>query len=217
MVPPGVDTDVFSPGRRARPQAAGHSVCDPDELVIVFAGRIQPLKGPDVVVKARSAAGRRAPGPAVAGDHRRRRIGHRPAVGHRLDELAAQLGIDAAGGLPAAGARGRTGASSTGPPTWSRCPATTSRSGWSRWRRRPRARRSSRRPSAALTVAVADGVSGLLVAGHDPRPGPITSAGVVLDPALHARLSAAAPVHAARFSWEVTVDGLLRTYQRAVH
>jgi D-inositol-3-phosphate glycosyltransferase len=40
---------------------------------------------------------------------------------------------------------------------------------------------------------------------------------VVLDPGLHARMSAAAPVHAAGFSWDVTVDGLLRTYQHAVH
>ena len=60
-----------------------------------------------------------------------------------------------------------------------------------------------------LTVAVADGVSGLLVPGHDPVMWADHLARVVLDPAFHARLAAAAPLHAAGFSWDVTVDGLL--------
>jgi len=67
-----------------------------------------------------------------------------------------------------------------------------------------------------LTVAVADGVSGLLVPGHDPALWADHLARVLLDPAFHARLAAAAPLHAAGFSWDVTVDGLLATYARAI-
>jgi len=37
-----------------------------------------------------------------------------------------------------------------------------------------------------------------------------------MDPVVHARMSAAAPLHAARFSWELTVDGLMHSYSRAV-
>jgi D-inositol-3-phosphate glycosyltransferase len=68
-----------------------------------------------------------------------------------------------------------------------------------------------------LTVAVADGISGLLVAGHDPGAWADALASVVLDPAKRERMSSAAPLHAARFSWEVTVDGLLASYDRALH
>jgi len=38
----------------------------------------------------------------------------------------------------------------------------------------------------------------------------------LLDPVRQAELSAGAPVQAARFSWERTVDGLLDSYQRAL-
>ena len=51
VVPPGVDTDVFSPGSNSSvPGTPCGSAAD--DAVIVFAGRIQPLKGPEVVVKA---------------------------------------------------------------------------------------------------------------------------------------------------------------------
>jgi D-inositol-3-phosphate glycosyltransferase len=67
-----------------------------------------------------------------------------------------------------------------------------------------------------LTVAVAGGVSGLLVDGHDPQTWADALASVVLDPPVRARLAAAAPRHAALFSWDVTVDGLLESYARAL-
>ena len=66
-----------------------------------------------------------------------------------------------------------------------------------------------------LRVAVADGVSGELVLGHDPAVWADRLAAVVLDPARRARLAAAAPRHAARFSWDSTVDHLLESYRRA--
>ncbi len=65
--------------------------------------------------------------------------------------------------------RSRSRSSRTGsarPACWS-CRRTASPSVWSPWRRRPRAPRSWRRPSA-LPVAVRDGETGYLVQGHDP-------------------------------------------------
>ncbi|MGH8877426.1 MAG: glycosyltransferase, partial [Stackebrandtia sp.] len=50
VTPPGVDPEVFTPGDR---QGARRRLGLPDDaLVIGFAGRIQPLKAPDVLVRA---------------------------------------------------------------------------------------------------------------------------------------------------------------------
>jgi D-inositol-3-phosphate glycosyltransferase len=65
-------------------------------------------------------------------------------------------------------------------------------------------------------VAVAGGVSGVLVDGHDAQTWADALASVVLDPATRARMAVAAPAHAALFSWEATVDGLVASYSRAL-
>ncbi|EUA53361.1 D-inositol-3-phosphate glycosyltransferase [Mycobacterium intracellulare 1956] len=50
VVHPGVDLDVFRPGdRRAARAALG---LPPDEPIVAFVGRIQPLKAPDIVLRA---------------------------------------------------------------------------------------------------------------------------------------------------------------------
>lgn len=49
LVPPGVDHSVFSPGSRA---AARHALGITADKVLLFAGRIQPLKGLDLAVRA---------------------------------------------------------------------------------------------------------------------------------------------------------------------
>jgi D-inositol-3-phosphate glycosyltransferase len=67
-----------------------------------------------------------------------------------------------------------------------------------------------------LTVAVSGGVSGLLVDGHDPQTWADALASVVLDPGRRDSMAQAASLHAAQFSWDVTVDGLLGSYARAL-
>lgn len=50
VVHPGVDLDVFRPGDR---QAARATLgLPPDEPIVAFVGRIQPLKAPDIVLRA---------------------------------------------------------------------------------------------------------------------------------------------------------------------
>jgi D-inositol-3-phosphate glycosyltransferase len=66
-----------------------------------------------------------------------------------------------------------------------------------------------------LTVAVADGVSGSLVNGHDPGRWADALAAVTLDAPRRDRLSVGARQQAAQFSWDATVDGLLRSYRAA--
>lgn len=58
VVNPGVDLRTFRPGDRAASRA--ELGVDPDELVVAFVGRIQPLKAPDLLLKAAAElAGRR--------------------------------------------------------------------------------------------------------------------------------------------------------------
>ena len=50
VVPPGVDLAVFTPGSRQAARAA--LGVPPDAALVLFVGRIQPLKAPDLLVKA---------------------------------------------------------------------------------------------------------------------------------------------------------------------
>ena len=213
VVPPGVDADVFSPGDAvAARRALGIGA---DDAVIVFAGRIQPLKGPDVLVRALER---------LAAQHPERRwrvviVGGESGTGrrsgHRLDELAGLLGV---GGLvdfqppvPAAGlVEIYRAADVVAVPSYNESFGLVALEA-----------QAAGTPVVAaavggLSVAVADGVSGSLVAGHDPQTWADALAGVLLDPVKRQRMSAAAPIQAAKFSWEVTVDGLLESYRRAL-
>jgi D-inositol-3-phosphate glycosyltransferase len=66
-----------------------------------------------------------------------------------------------------------------------------------------------------LTTAVEDGVSGLLVSGHEPADWAAAIDRLLQDDALRERLAAGAISHAASFSWEHTTDRTLAAYQRA--
>ena len=97
-VNPGADLSVFRAGppdaRRAARQRLGFA---PDDVVLVFAGRVQPLKGPDVVLKAAATADRRGPRTRQEPEGRAGRRAERPAERadpDRMRELATALGLD---------------------------------------------------------------------------------------------------------------------------
>ena len=64
---PGVDLDVFTPGPRRAAAARGGSACRPTRDVLLFVGRIQPLKAPDVLLARGRRAARRATRPCASG------------------------------------------------------------------------------------------------------------------------------------------------------
>ncbi len=213
VVAPGVDTDVFAPGDRD--QARRAVGLDPSEAVIVFAGRIQPLKGPDVVINALPYLVARYP-------QRRWRVvivggvsgtGRRPD--HRLDELAGRLGVSDQVDLrppvpPAELAQIYRAADVVAVPSYNESFGLVALEA-----------QAAGTPVVAaavggLTVAVNDGVSGVLVQGHQSQDWADALAAVILEPGKRDRLARAAPLQAARFSWDVTVDGLLRSYRRAI-
>ena len=66
-----------------------------------------------------------------------------------------------------------------------------------------------------LPTAVRDGVSGVLVDGHDPEHWAKAIGDLLRDTTALDRLHANARAHAERFSWENTTSRLLETYEEA--
>jgi D-inositol-3-phosphate glycosyltransferase len=212
-IPPGVDLARFRPGDRA---AARRTLAiAPDAVVLAFVGRIQPLKAPDVVLHAAAALLAREPSlrarllVLVAGGP----SGSGLAEPTGLQRLASRLGLDdVVRFLPPQPAHGLAtvfrAADVVAVPSHNESfglvaleaqacgtPVVAARVG-------------------GLPVAVADGVSGLLVDGHGAGSWADALAAVALDP--DRRLAAGAVAHARRFSWDRTTDALLQTYAGAV-
>jgi len=214
VVPPGVDTEVFRPGSKTAARAALGIA--PDELLLAFAGRIQPLKGPDVLLRAVAVLRSRYPQQKfrvliVGGASGTGRI-----ASHQLDVLVAELSLDSVVDFlppmpPAELCQVFQAADLVAVPSYNESFGLVALEA-----------QAAGAPVVAaavggLRVAVSDGVSGLLVPGHEPVRWADRLAEVLLDPATQARLSAGAPRQAARFSWDRTVDGLLASYERALY
>jgi D-inositol-3-phosphate glycosyltransferase len=212
VVHPGVDLHVFTPGDRASARAALNSSA-PDlglsatQRVVAFVGRIQPLKAPDVLLRAAALL----PGVrvlVVGGPS-----GSGLAAPDALVQLAADLGItDRVSFLPPQTreqlANVYRAADLLAVPSYSESFGLVA----------VEAQACGTPVVAAavggLPVAVADGRSGTLVHGHDPDQWARAIAGL-LDADADA-LRRAAITHAAGFSWDHTVTGLLDSYSRAI-
>jgi len=182
-----------------------------DEQVVVFVGRIQPLKAPDILLQAAARLTDRFPrlrvlvagGPSGSG----------LAAPDGLVRLAADLGITArVMFLPPQSreelAQVYWAADLVAVPSYSESFGLVA----------VEAQACGTPVVAAavggLPVAVKDGVSGLLVDGHDVGDWADTI-GALLDKGPEA-MSRGALAHAANFSWGRTVDGLLGSYGRAM-
>jgi D-inositol-3-phosphate glycosyltransferase len=212
VVNPGVDLDLFTPGDRH--QARAHLGVRQDATVLLFVGRIQPLKAPDVLIKAVAHLVHRDP------ELRRRLVvavlggpsGSGLAAPEALQQLAEQVGV--------------ADLVTFAPPV--------SRSDLAQWYRAadlvavPSHSESfglvavealaSGTPVVAADVGglpVAVGDAGVLVQGHEPWRWAQIIEGLLHDPARLAELTDRAPAHAARFSWEHTVDDLQSVYALA--
>ncbi|TYB40935.1 D-inositol-3-phosphate glycosyltransferase [Actinomadura chibensis] len=220
-VSPGVDLSVFRPEPSLVPRGPGPARrrlgLPPDAYVLLFVGRIQPLKAPDVLLRA--VARMLADDPAL-----RRRlvvavVGGPSGSGRQrpegLQNLAAGLGIsDVTRFEPPAPqaelADWYRAADVTVVPSYSESfglvavesqacgtPVVASRVG-------------------GLCTAVADGESGVLISGHDPADYAAVLRRLDAEPGLHARLARGAVRHAHGFGWDATVDDLLDVYTGAV-
>ncbi|MGB8405383.1 MAG: D-inositol-3-phosphate glycosyltransferase [Mycobacterium sp.] len=204
VVYPGVDLATFTPGDKAQARAAlGLSL---DEPVVAFVGRIQPLKAPDVLLRAAALL----PGVrvVVAGGP----SGSGLAAPDGLVALAQELGIAERVTFLPPQSRAELvnlyrAADLVAVPSYSESFGLVA----------VEAQACGTPVVAAavggLPVAVRDGVSGVLVHSHDPQDWSVAlrsalgSAESLRDGALQ---------HAATFSWAHTVDALLASYTRAI-
>jgi D-inositol-3-phosphate glycosyltransferase len=211
VIPPGVDLDGFAPGGRA---AARRAVDVPaDAVVLLFVGRIQPLKAPDVVLLA--AAQMLAADPALRARLRVHVVGAPSGSGldapEQLQKLAADLGIaDVVHFFPPQPperlAEHYRAADVTVVPSHNESFGLVALEA-----------QACGTPVVAAAVgglptAVRNGISGVLVDGHDPRDysGAVRA---VLD--RRELLGAGARRHAAQFSWDRTADALVEAYASA--
>jgi len=209
VVHPGVDLQVFKPGEKAVARAALGIAAD--EQVVVFVGRIQPLKAPDILLRAAARLTDRfarlriviAGGPSGSG----------LSAPDGLVRLAADLGITArVTFLPPQSREDLAAlyraADLVAVPSYSESFGLVA----------VEAQACGTPVVAAavggLPVAVRDGVSGVLVDGHDVGDW-ADAIGALLDKGPGA-MSSAALAHAANFSWDRTVDSLLDAYGRAI-
>jgi D-inositol-3-phosphate glycosyltransferase len=214
-VPPGVDLNTFVPGpRHLARRALGIA---PDAVVLAFAGRIQPLKAPDVLLRAAAELLRRDPGlrarlvVLVAGGP----SGSGLAEPTALQELAASLGIaDVLRLLPPQPAEGLAEVFRAADVV--AVPSHNESFGLVALEAQACGTPVVAADVGGLPVAVADGRSGLLVDGHGSSQWADALAAVALVPGRRDALGRAAVGHARRFSWDRTTDALLDTYSGAV-
>ena len=210
-MPPGVDHAFFSPGQspwRAR-TALG---LRPTRPVLLFVGRIQPLKGLDVAVRALAALRPAATrvlvvvgGPSGAeGD---------AYVAEVARSMAATLGVADRVALRAAAA---APSALQLLPRRRRVPGAQPvrvASGSSRSRRPPAALPSSRAAVGGLRTLVDHGHTGFLVEGRDPeRVRRRTRTSCSTNGVLAAEMSAAAAARAGGYTWSMSAARLRRLY-----
>ncbi|MFC3687137.1 D-inositol-3-phosphate glycosyltransferase [Aquipuribacter hungaricus] len=213
-VPPGVDLELFSPGDRAAARARLGLPADAD--VLLFVGRIQPLKGPDVLVaaaarmRARRGAGDRPLVVAVLGGPSGSGLARPTAL---LDQ-AAQLGVG--------------DVLLTRPPVaraeladWYRAadlvtvPSHNESFGLVALEAQACGTPVVAASVGGLRRAVSDGVSGVLVPGHDPGRWAVELDVLLADPGRRAAMGRSAVAHASGFGWDRTAQRVLREYDRA--
>ncbi len=214
-VPPGVDLDLFRPGDTA---AARRRLGLPaDAFVALFVGRIQPLKAPDVLLRA--AARLLADRPELRGRLVVAVVGGPSGSGcsepEHLQRLAGQLGLGTAVRFaPAVPQRLLV--------DWYRAadvtvvPSYNESFGLVAVESQACGTPVVAAAVGGLATAVHDDVSGVLVDGHDPADYARVLAGYLDAPRLRARHAGAGPVHAAAFGWAVTAAELIDAYAGAL-
>jgi D-inositol-3-phosphate glycosyltransferase len=215
VVNPGVNLTVFQPA--SQQEARRRLGVPPDAYMLLFVGRIQPLKAPDVLLRAASRM--LIDDPSLRGRLMIACVGGpsgnglaRPSL---LTELAAELGIaDVTRLIPPAPqpelADWYRAADVTVVPSHSESFGLVALES-----------QACGTPVVAAAVgglrtAVRDGVSGLLVEGHDPQDWARALSRFVTEPRWRDTLSAGAREHAAAFGWQATSSRLMEVYAEAI-
>jgi D-inositol-3-phosphate glycosyltransferase len=214
VVNPGVDLSVFQPvdEREARLSLG----LPADAHVLMFAGRIQPLKAPDVLLRAVAFLLEETPSlrsrlvvPVVGGPS-----GTGLEHPESLAQLAAELGIDDLVRFVPPVAQSEL-ARWCAAATLVAVPSYNESFGLVAAEAQATGTPVIGAAVGGLTTVIRDGHSGLLVDGHEPRDWANAMRRVLEDDALRSRLQAGAVAQARQFSWERTAQRTLEVYRRA--
>lgn len=214
VVHPGVDLSVFAARAGSRPRLG----LPEDAVVLMFAGRIQPLKAPDVLLRAVALMLEQDPSlrsrvvvPVVGGPS-----GSGLEHPESMAELATSLGIaDVVRFVPPVAqaelADWYAAATLVCVPSYNESFGLVA----------VEAQAAGTPVVAAavggLTTAVRDGRSGYLVEGHDPADYAAVMRRIVDAPALREQLSRGALDQAHRFTWGGTAERTVEVYRAAEH
>ena len=215
VVPPGVDLHTFHPCNQ--PKSRAQLGVPQDAQVILFVGRIQPLKAPDVLIRAVAELAHRDP-------RRRERLqliiigspsGPDAAWSESLAPLAESLGVSDLVSFRPHSARADLFrwyciSDVVGVPSYSESFGLVALEA-----------QACGRPVVAAGVgglrhAVVDQQTGLLVRGHEAGPWADALAAVLDEPGALVSMGAYAAGHASRFSWDNTAAATLDAYGVAV-
>ncbi|MBA4865841.1 D-inositol-3-phosphate glycosyltransferase [Streptomyces sp. PSKA54] len=217
VVHPGVNLDLFRPadGRAAARARLG---LPQDALIPLFAGRIQPLKAPDVLLRAvavlldeRPELRSRMVVPVVGGPS-----GSGLAKPERLQKLAARLGI-------ADVVRFRPPVAQDQLADWFRAasllvmPSYSESFGLVAIEAEATGTPVLAAAVGGLPVAVRDGVTGFLVDGHEPADYARVLRDFADDPELSPLMGAAAARHAESFGWATAASATADVYTAAMY
>ncbi len=218
VVTPGVDLERFTPaaaGSEAAARAAARARLGLARrgYLVVFVGRIQPLKGPDVLL--RSMAELRDRRPDLAEQTTIAIVGGNSGSGMDLAALAAELGVADLVRFLAPQSRDRL-ADVYRAADLVAVPSHNESFGLVALEAQACGTPVVAAGVGGLVTAVRDGVSGVLVDGHAPGDWARVLARLLTDPPRRARLSRGATEHASQFSWNCSAAGLLAVYRDTV-
>jgi len=216
VVTPGVDLYTFTPGKGRK--SARESISTPhDALVITFVGRIQPHKGPEVLIRATSELVKHSPliRPTLIVNIIGGASGVNTEEVERLQELTTWLGIDDV-------VRFTPPVPRTELPQWYRAadlvcvPSYSESFGLVALEAQACGTPVIATAVGGLRTAVADGISGVLVDGHDPKAWSSVIARLMHEPQRRVLLSVGAVEHASHFGWDATARGTLDIYDQVI-
>ena len=216
VVSPGVNLRMFTAGK-GKLAARKELGIAPSGNIIAFVGRIQPHKGPEILI--RSIAEMVSHSPSLRGDLTVMIIGGASGSStvevSRMRELAQWLGIDDVVKFEppverASLANYYRAADLVCVPSYSESFGLVALEA-----------QACGTPVVAsavggLRTAVADGISGVLVDGHDPRAWSSVLARLLQEPQRRILLSMGALEHASHFGWSATARGTLDIYDRVM-
>jgi D-inositol-3-phosphate glycosyltransferase len=216
VVAPGVDLYTFTPGQ-GRSAARAVVGLPQDSLVVTFVGRIQPHKGPEVLIRATSELVKHSPllrnkliVNVIGGAS-----GANTEEVDRLKELATWLAIDDVVRFAPPVARGDLA-------QWYRAadlvvvPSYSESFGLVALEAQACGTPVVATAVGGLRTAVADGISGVLVDGHDPKAWSSVITRLLQEPQRRVLLSMGAIEHASHFGWDATARGTLDIYDQVI-